>query len=266
MSKMIQFNIMNPMNVLVAIPCYNCELQIARVLKELDGVLDECPWIKKVAVIDNRSKDRTAETAGKCIETLKHSRIFHVYRNTVNAGLGGTHKIAFTMADKEGFTHLMILHGDHQATPRDIPALFREAVANPATTVLGSRFRDLSLLSGFSKIRIAGNLGLNVLYTLGSGRKVSDLGSGLNLFCMNDVKLNEIQKFDNGFAFNMDLLLYFIKNRRKLIYVPIHWSTTDQISNVNALKVGWKTTKILFLWMLHKFPNESGHTETEKLN
>lgn len=253
------------MNILVAIPCYNCELQVPRVLAELDAVLDDCPWIKKVAVIDNRSKDGTAEAAQKSITQLKHRELFSVFRNTVNAGLGGTHKIAFTMAAKEGFTHLLILHGDHQATPADIPALLKTAVENGEPTVLGSRFRNLRLLSGFSKIRIAGNLGLNVFYTLGSGRRVSDLGSGLNLFSLKDIRLEDIQKFDNGFIFNMDLLLYFIKNRRNFIYVPIRWSTTDQVSNVNAMIIGWKTAKKLIYWLLRIYPNEQNHTETQKL-
>lgn len=253
------------MEILVVIPCYNCELQIVRVLTELDAVLDECPWVKKVAVIDNRSKDQTAEATINQLQKLKHRELFSVYRNPVNAGLGGTHKIAFTMAVQENFSHLVVLHGDHQATPKDLPALLKTAVANQESTVMGTRFRDLRLLSGFSKIRIAGNLALNVFYTLGSGRKVSDLGSGLNLFSLKDIRLEDIQKFDNGFTFNMDLLLYFIKNRRNFIYVPIRWSTTDQISNVNALIIGWKTAKKLIYWLLRIYPNDQAHFKTDKL-
>jgi len=254
------------MEIMVGITCYNCELQITRVLKELDAVLDECPWIKKVAVFDNRSKDKTAEVAIECISGLKHRELFSVFRNTVNAGLGGTHKIAFSMAEREKFSHLLILHGDHQATPADVPKLLKVAAENAEPTVLGSRFRNLNLLSGFSKIRIAGNLALNVFYSIGGRRMVSDLGSGINLFRLKDIRLSEIQKLDNGFTFNMDLLLYFIKNRVRFIYVPIRWSTTDQISNVNALKVGWKTAKKLILWLFSVYPNEQGHTETQKLN
>ncbi|MCC2678699.1 MAG: hypothetical protein K0R29_1275 [Pseudobdellovibrio sp.] len=254
------------MEIMAGITCYNCELQITRVLKELDAVLDECPWIKKVAVFDNRSKDNTAEAALQCISGLKHRELFSVFRNTVNAGLGGTHKIAFSMAQKENFSHLLIVHGDHQATPADIPALLKVAAENSEPTVLGSRFRDLSLLSGFSKIRIAGNLALNVCYTIGGRRIVSDLGSGINLFRLKDIRLTDIQTMDNGFTFNMDLLLYFIKNRVNFIYVPIRWSTTDQVSNVNAVIIGWKTAKKLVLWMLGIYPNEPAHTETQKLN
>lgn len=253
------------MEVLAAIPCYNCEIQITRVLGELDAILDECPWIKKVAVIDNRSKDQTAEAAISCIKQLKNRERFHVFRNTVNAGLGGTHKIAFSMAKKENFTHVLIVHGDHQATPADAPKLLQTSIENNEITVLGSRFRNFALLSGFSKVRIAGNVALNVFYTLGTGRRVSDLGSGLNLFKMSDINLSTVQDFDNGFAFNMDLLLYFIRNKCKFKYIPIHWSTSDQVSNVNAFIVGLKTGMKLIYWFFGVTPKEAGHTETEKI-
>lgn len=253
------------MNILVGIPCYNCETQIVRVLKELDAILDDCPSIKGIAVIDNRSTDGTVAAAKKSISELKHKDKFSVFRNTVNAGLGGTHKIVFTMAQKNGFSHLMILHGDHQASALDVPSLIQKSEINSGVTVLGSRFRDITLLSGFSKVRIAGNIALNIFYTFGSGRRVSDLGSGLNLFKLTDLKMAEVQDFDNGFTFNMDLLLNLIKNNRTFEYVPIHWSTTDQISNVNAFKVGWKTAKKLIFWIFHVYPKDTHHSETEKL-
>lgn len=253
------------MEVLVAIPCYNCETQIVRVLRELNEVLDDCPRIKKIAVIDNRSIDQTVIMASECISGLTHKDIYSVYKNEVNAGLGGTHKIAFEMAKKEGFSHLMILHGDHQASPADMPLLIKSSEENSEMTVLGSRFRDLGLLSGFSKVRIAGNLALNFFYTAFSGKKVSDLGSGLNLFRINDVNFDEAKYFDNGFTFNMDLLLYFIKRKKPFRYEPIHWSTTDQVSNVNALKVGWKTAKKLIFWKLGHQPHEQFHLGTEKI-
>lgn len=251
------------MRVAVGIPAYNCQLQIERVLKELDSVISSKIGIQSVFVIDNRSSDLTIQAALKAVLQMKNSGLVEVYRNFENAGLGGSHKVAFTLARNKDMTHLLILHGDHQAAPRDIPSLLQ---ASDGSSVLGSRFSEISKLKGYSFVRTAGNLALNALYSVFTFKKITDLGSGLNLFRISDFAESDLQNFDNGFAFNMDLLLYLIRTRTAFTYVPISWSTTDQISNAKALQVGLKTLKKLFLWLLRIPQTNKNYMNSEKLN
>ena len=251
------------MKIAIGIPCYNCENQIPRALQEIDSVLNEIPEVSEVFVIDNQSKDSSLNVSIETIKKLNHKSKFSVYKNKLNVGLGGSHKIAFNLTIKNNLTHLMIFHGDHQASALDMKALVQLSTQNKETTVLGARFINLSLLNGYSYIRIAGNIILNWLYTVACFRKIYDLGSGLNLFKVLDIQQEKLKAFDNGFTFNMDLLLHLIEQKINFIYVPIRWSTTDQISNAHALKVGSKTLTKLVQWKLNKKSVDTGSHETE---
>ena len=254
------------MNILLAIPCYNCETQVIRLIEELSQVLNGDLPISEVCIIDNVSRDRTVQAVIQYISILKNSKKFSVYRNPVNAGLGGTHKIAFNLAHQKNCTHLMILHGDHQATPLDIPLLIANSNQNANSTVLGSRFLNPQLLSGYSQLRTVGNQLLNLLYSVATRQRVYDLGSGLNLFKLKDFELHKVQNFDNGFTFNMDLLLYLIFKKRTFLFVPIRWSTTDQVSNAHALKVGLRTLAKLIFWLLRIEHSNQSYTETNRIS
>ena len=99
--------------ILVAIPAYRCAPQITRVLDEIDEKL--ASRVDEIAIIDNGSPD---DTVKKALEYKKNGRLgykLRVYQNIDNYNLGGTHKVAFLKAEKEGFTHVLILHGDNQA-------------------------------------------------------------------------------------------------------------------------------------------------------
>jgi dolichol-phosphate mannosyltransferase len=103
----------NKPKVLIAIPAYNCEKQITRVLDEIDEkLLDR---VEEIAVIDNGSPDNTVQKVLDYKKTGRLGKKLHVYRNVDNYNLGGTHKVAFLRAASLGLTHVVILHGDNQA-------------------------------------------------------------------------------------------------------------------------------------------------------
>ncbi len=251
------------MKILVFVPCYNCEIQIARTLKDLDGILSLSLPIQAIYVIDNQSPDASVKSALQTISQLTHKEKFKVYRNYENAGLGGSHKIAFSLANESEATHLLVFHGDHQASAEDIPALIQGSLAHNEITTLGSRFTDLSRLSGYSVVRKFGNLFLNLIYSVFTATGVSDLGSGLNLFKIQDLPNSDLQNFDNGFTFNMDLLLYLIRHKKAFQYISIKWSTVDQISNAHSIKVGLKTLSKLINWRLHRPVKNQHHSRSE---
>ena len=254
------------MKIAIAIPCYNCAVQIRRLLIELDEVLTNQKLISEVFVIENNGTDSTLSEARRTIAELKSKRYFSLYRNPENIGLGGTHKIAFTLAKKNAHTHLIVLHGDHQATAKDIPLLIENLQQHNGINILGSRFVDLNKISGYSFLRKLGNLVLNRIYSVVTNVKITDLGSGLNAFRLADFNLEHYQNFDDGFTFNMDLLLYLIRNKLSFAYVPIRWTTLDQISNARAFSVGLKTLVKLFRWRFFLQNKNRHHLESEKIS
>ena len=234
--------------ILIAIPAYNCEKQITRLLRELFQVSEL--WRNyevEVLLIDNGSTDQTVQAARSIFES-EPLRKLTLIRNRNNIGLGGTQKAAFLWAARNRFSLLVVLHGDHQATPRELPRLL-EVANNPRyAAVLGSRFSSGSVRTGYSMTRVFGNIVLNLLYSILSLRFVADLGSGLNVFRLDHFDLHRVTGYSNGFTFNMDLLLDMISRRRVFHYRPITWTELDQVSNARNFRVGWAAVKSLLVW------------------
>jgi glycosyltransferase involved in cell wall biosynthesis len=249
---------MNGPKVIIAIPAYNCASQIVRVLDELDSrVMDD---VYEVLVLDNCSKDDTFEAAKGKVAELRARRGWKnlkVVRNRENLSLGGSHKAAILHARAVGAEYLGIIHGDHQATPKEFPALLEIAKAHPEyAAVLGARFMPGSRLVGYSKARIFGNVALNLAFTALSGRMTFDLGSGLNLFRLQDFSDEAFLKFDDGLTFNIDLVLFYYAKHARLKFFPITWSEHDQVSNAKNFDIGLRALKALVRW---RFLNRIDH-------
>lgn len=238
----------NP-TILLAIPAYNCENQITRVLDEIDDEL--LNKLKEIAVIDNGSTDNTI---GRALDYKKIGRLgskLHVYKNDNNYNLGGTHKVAFLYAEKTDCSHVIILHGDNQAKSNEAKLLIKFTKENPEhSTVLGSRFNKDSTLIGYDKKRILGNHVLNIIYSLATFKKCEDLGSGLNMFAISDLDKKTYLQFADKLTFNYELILDLIKRKVDFAYVPITWTESDQISNAKNLNIFKTAISNLLKWRL----------------
>ncbi len=252
--------------ILVAIPAYNCENQITRVLADFDDSL--LSRVEKVIVIDNGSTDDTVNAAKNIIKKLSTNKI-EVWRNKNNYNLGGTHKVAFLTGEKLKMDYVAILHGDNQAKTSELHLLIDTAVKNPRIgAVLGCRFMKGSKLSGYSKQRIIGNRVINAIYSIVALRPSRDLGSGLNIFKVSELSDHRYLGFGDTITFNIDLLLDYFKKNTPLKYVPISWSEEDQVSNARNFSVGTTALKKLFAWRFNQErfnPKPATYYQSEKV-
>lgn len=233
---------------LLAIPCYNCERQIPRVIAGFSKEL--VSKFEKIIIIDNRSSDRTIEEAKLAIEKLGFGN-FEIIKNNKNYLLGGTHKVAFLEAIRNQCTHLAILHGDAQAIAIDLmPQIVAMEMNFKLDATLATRFLPDSKLINYSKIREFGNRILNIIYSVFSLTKVKDLGGCVTIFRIDAFPNFEFLNFTDGFTFNNELLLYLIENKKVFQYFPITWMESDQVSNVFAPRIGYKMLKTLFIWFI----------------
>ncbi len=246
--------------ILVAIPSYNCAKQITRVLDEIDDKL--LARVEEIAIIDNGSTDDTIASALAYKKKKRLGKKLHVYQNNNNYNLGGTHKVAFLRAEKLGYTHVIILHGDNQAKSDEANLLIDHMLAHPEhQTVLGSRFSKGSTLIGYDAKRIIGNKVLNATYSMVTLRKCDDLGSGLNLFALSDLDKKTYLEFADKLTFNYELLLDLIKRHVNFAYIPITWREEDQVSNARNFNIFKTALTNLFQW---RFGKKYPSTRTEK--
>jgi glycosyltransferase involved in cell wall biosynthesis len=237
-------NEVQKIRIALLVPAYNCAGQITETLTRLrEGRLD----IDSLWVMDNQSLDRTLEVSVDHIKNFPFDHSVRVYQNQINAGLGGSHKIAFRIADQENFTHLAVFHGDGQANVADLQRCIEIIRSGSCQNILGSRFMKGSSRVGYSKVRTLSNFCFNALMSLRTAKIVKDLGSGLNIFSVSSTITSNLVTLPNDLIFNISLLNLLLKNKSQIIWFPIGWHQEDQISNVRMLSQGLLTLKLILL-------------------
>lgn len=246
---------MNEQKIVVFVPVYNCEKQIGRVIDQL-----EQQWvietISRVIIVDNQSTDRTAQVVIEKIQR-RGDGFIEFLQNQDNYGLGGSHKVAFDYAAENGFDYLVVLHGDDQGSIIDFKSVIARAGSDRADAILGSRFMRGSSVSGYSRVRLFGNIVFNTVYSFVLGRVIYDLGSGLNMYRVESLKREEYIRYPDDLTFNCVLLCAQIINQKKITFWPITWREEDQVSNVKLVRQSMKTLQIVFCALIHRgaFPS-----------
>ena len=125
-------------NVAALIPAYFEERHIGDVARRARQQLDT------VLVVDDGSTDRTSEEARKSgAEVVKHE---------VNRGKGAAVKTGFRELLARGFEYVLILDGDGQHRPEEIPEFLREANAGRADFIVGNRMSDVRTMPFVRKL------------------------------------------------------------------------------------------------------------------
>ena len=194
------------LTVMVGIPCYNEEVAIGSLVVRASQYAD------RVVVLDDGSTDKTAEIARLAgADVLVHS---------ANCGKGAALRDLFMYATQCGVDILVILDGDGQHDPDDIPKLIRPLMLDEADIVNGSRY-----LNGHGSetphYRRFGQVVLDKFTRLGLSRDVTvtDTQSGFRAFSM---KAAPIFKFGTDqLAIDSEMLMDAAKAHLRIKEVDI---------------------------------------------
>jgi dolichol-phosphate mannosyltransferase len=245
--------------ILVFVPCYNCQPQIGRVLEQI-ALLGNSP-IDALLIVDNGSRDGTVRAAVEALARLPNVPAM-VVRNVENYNLGGSHKAAFRFAAEQGFSHVVVLHGDDQASIADVLPILQRGVHRQYDACLGARFMQGSQLLGYSRIRRWGNAAFNMLFSLCAGHRVHDLGSGLNVFARSVFAGDELLRYPDDLRFNVYVLLGLFDRGLRTSFFPISWREEDQISNVRIASQSLRTLYIAGEYLLNRSRFRHGEHRT----
>lgn len=187
------------LGVLAAIPAYNEEAAIADVVTETKQYVDF------VVVIDDGSSDKTVPLAKKVGAT--------VIEHDQNGGYGAALKTAFEEAHERQADHLVILDGDGQHDPSDIPEAIEVQKEESADIIIGSRFEpdsetELPLYRrfGVSVVNILTNLSMGVVR---SESRVGDTQSGFRTYSYEAIEtLSNDETIGSGMNASTDILYH----------------------------------------------------------
>jgi glycosyltransferase involved in cell wall biosynthesis len=153
--------------IVVGIPAFNEERSIASI------VTRSLPHASTVVVIDDGSSDGTSAKALGAGAT--------VIRHQFNSGKGVAIATLFNFAIQNQADVLVLLDGDGQHNPAEIPLLVNRCLAGDADVVVGSRFHT-DAKSSTPRIRRLGQMAFNSMTSMASGVRCSDSQSGFRAF------------------------------------------------------------------------------------
>lgn len=235
--------------ILLFIPMYNCEKQIVRVLGQLNDEVQR--YISEVVIINNRSTDHGEEAVQTYVKEHPLHIPFTLLRNNDNYGLGGSHKVAFDYAMKNGFDYVIVLHGDDQGHIENLLPYLKDGSYRTYDCFLGARFKKGSQLDGYSAFRTFGNRVYNLLFSFVVHKMIYDLGSGLNMYSTKMLQSHFYMKYKDNLMFNYCMILGSAYHKHHMYFFPIRWSEDDQVSNVKMVNQAIIVLKLLGSYFLH---------------
>ena len=203
--------------VVVTVPAYNEGQYISGVVRKAKGFTDE------IAVVDDGSTDNTARAArlaGASVESHK-----------VNKGYGAAIKSCFAVARKESADILVILDGDGQHDPDDIPSLVAPLLNGEADVVIGSRY--LNRKNSIPRYRKLGISVINFICNLGARVKISDTQSGFRTY--NRKAIEALSISEKGMGASTEIIVKLRRKGLRIKEVPVSCKYHANGSSMNPL-------------------------------
>lgn len=216
------------MKITIVVPAYNESRYLGRFLDSLLLVT------KSVIVVNDGSLDKTQEIVeGRGVKCLSHM---------ANLGKGAALKTGCDYAFRLGADAIIIMDGDGQHDPTDLPN-FTRALKQGAQIVLGVRSMDSKMPLG----RILGNKAMSILINILFGRYISDIPSGFKAF--SRAAYRQLYWDSTGYEVETEIAVRVAKSNLTCVEVPISTVYHDKDYGFNLLDAWGILIKIPYwLW------------------
>jgi glycosyltransferase involved in cell wall biosynthesis len=205
---------------------------IANVLKTIPGFVDH------IIVVDDASSDRTGEIVKSKQEG--DSRIAYV-RHPENTGVGGAIATGYKWARDKGIDISVVMAGDAQMDPRDLPGLLNPIADGEVDYSKGNRLFTGKAWRVIPKSRYFGNAILSFLTKIASGYwHVADSQSGYGAITLQVLKTIDLETIYKRYGMPNDLLVKLNVYHFRVRDVPI-----NPIYGIGE-KSGLKIYKVVF--------------------
>ena len=176
--------------ILVGIPCFNEEKNIAKIIVGLKGIAD------RVIVCDDGSQDMTSDIARALgAEVIVHSR---------NLGKGAALRSLFSAARETKADVFVTIDGDGQHEILDIPKLVVPVLKGECDIVIGSRFRKSEDSDEMPSYRKIGSKVLNSVVSQTTNLTSLDTQSGFRAYSIDAIR--KINPGEQGMGVDTEIL------------------------------------------------------------
>lgn len=233
------------MRIGILVVAYNAESTLNKTINRIPHELHEN--IFEVLISDDQSSDLTSEIAHrvKNISRLPITVITH----PINLGYGGNQKFGYSWAIENNWDIVVLLHADGQYAPEYISKLIEPIVDNKVDAVFGSRMinKKNALEGGMPLYKWLGNQILTFVQNKLTNQEFYEWHSGYRAYRVESLKKINLNKLNNGFRFDTQIILELLKIRSRFLEVDIPTFYGDEISHVNGIvyarEIIWDTLK-----------------------
>ena len=184
----------------VVVPAYNEARLVGRVIETMP------PFVDRIIVVDDRSKDRTSEVVRKYVSEAPE-RIYLI-RHEVNQGVGGAISTGYKRAVEEGIDVVAIMAGDAQMDPADLESIIRPVASGEVGYTKGNRlFRGESWRT-IPHYRYLGNATLSLMTKIASGYwHIADSQTGYTAISLEALQAIDVDGIYKRYGMPNDILI-----------------------------------------------------------
>ena len=220
-----------PLRVVAVIAAFNEGPNIREV------VLGTRPHVDAVIVVDDGSTDDTAAAA--------KAAGAEVVRHPGNRGKGVAVRSGLDAVRGRGFSHVLLMDGDLQHRPADVPRLVEAAAAGDADVIVGARSFDRAQMP-------ASRYWSNVIgsWALGGlvGVPIRDTQSGFRLIRLS--ALEPLTLTSTGYEIETEMLIRLARRGSTVREVPVALAYDGAPSKLRPIR---DTTRTCFLALFYRF-------------
>ena len=222
------------MKIGILVVAYNAESTIKETISRIPKTFLKS--IYQVLISDDKSIDSTFNVANELKD--KTDLPIKVVTQPLNLGYGGNQKFGYFWAMENNWDIVVLLHADGQYAPEFIEKIIEPIVNENCDVVFGSRMIDKkrALQGGMPVYKWIGNQVLTKIQNLLANQTFSEWHSGYRAYRISKLRQIPLNKLNNGFRFDTQIILELIKIRAKFKEIPIPTFYGDEVSNVNGLE------------------------------
>jgi glycosyltransferase involved in cell wall biosynthesis len=184
--------------VAVVVPAHEEERLIATTIGGIPSLVD------RILVVDDGSTDGTGATA-----TAAGDDRVEVIRHESNRGVGAATVTGYRRALEEGFDVVVVMNGDNQMDPADLPALVRPVVRGEVDYAKANRLFTGQAWQLIPRTRYLGNAVLSMLTKIASGYwHVADSQSGYTAIGREMLAQLDLERVYTNYGFPNDMLVH----------------------------------------------------------
>jgi glycosyltransferase involved in cell wall biosynthesis len=225
----------------IIIPAYNEERAITQVVADLKSAMAETDWRYEIIVVNDASKDKTAENAEATGVT--------VISHPTNAGYGGA---LHTGIQASSYFWIATIDADCSYPARELLKLLPHA--DKHDMVVGAR-QGKNYWGTFFKH--PARLVFLALAEFVVGSRIPDVNSGLRLF-RRSVVLEMLPRLCRGFSFSTTMTLSFLSSARFVRFEPIDYLARVGSSHVRYFRDTLRTLQLMFETIVFYNPVKAG--------